>query len=90
MNRPASRSSRSARRQHRRGSVGSEPLPYSSDHWKWFWIGLGAIVFGYISLSVPPVNGFVSMTIAPLLLIAGYCIIVPMALLLREKDKTSD
>jgi hypothetical protein len=46
---------------------------------------------GYIFLSIPPVNGFMSMTVAPFLLVAGYCVIIPLALLAGEKkDKAPE
>jgi hypothetical protein len=43
------------------------------------------VALGYIFLSIPPVNGFISMTVAPLLLVSGYCVILPFALLAKEK-----
>lgn len=81
MNRPTNSPSRSSRRQARRRVISSLPLPYTQRNWRLFWIGLCVIALGFISLSVPPVNGFFSMTLAPLLLVAGYCVIVPLALL---------
>ena len=39
-----------------------------------FLAGLGAIVIGYIALA----SG--SMTVAPALLVAGYCLLIPWAL----------
>lgn len=42
-------------------------------------IALGVIVLGYILLA----NG--SITIAPLLLVAGYCGLLPWAILARER-----
>jgi hypothetical protein len=87
MNRPAQRPPRAARRQARRGAVLPQPLPYTQRNWRLFWIGLAVIALGYIFLSIPPVNGFMSMTVAPLLLVAGYCVILPFALLAREKKE---
>ncbi len=85
MNRPTNRPPRAARRQARRGVVLPQPLPYTQRNWRLFWIGLGVIGLGYIFLGIPPVNGFISMTVAPLLLVAGYCVILPLALLAKEK-----
>ena len=31
-----------------------------------------------------------SITLAPILLVLGYCVVIPVALLLRIKNKTSD
>jgi hypothetical protein len=87
MNRQTNRPSRAARRQSRRRPIQPQPLPYTGRNWRLFWIGLGAIVLGYITLGMPPVNGFMTMTVAPLLLVAGYCVIIPLALLAGEKKK---
>ncbi|MDZ7386083.1 MAG: hypothetical protein ONB07_08165 [candidate division KSB1 bacterium] len=48
-------------------------------------IGLVVIVVGYVCLAQPPVNGFLTMTVAPILLVAGYCVIMPLAILWRGK-----
>lgn len=43
--------------------------------WKLFGLGLVAIVVGFVLLS------FNNITIAPLLLVLGYCVLVPLAFL---------
>ena len=43
--------------------------------WKLFAIGLGAIVLGYVLLAIN------NITIAPVLLVLGYCVLVPLAFL---------
>lgn len=43
--------------------------------WKLFGIGLGAIVLGYVLLAIN------NITIAPVLLVLGYCVLVPLAFL---------
>lgn len=48
------------------------------------WIALSTIALGYIFLSIPPAEGFFSLTLAPILLVAGYCVLVPLAILLRS------
>jgi len=53
-----------------------------------FWIALGTIALGYIFLSIPPAEGFFSLTLAPILLVAGYCVLVPLAILLRSERDT--
>ena len=46
--------------------------------------GLLVIGVGYGLLSLPPHDGFWSLTAAPVLLILGYCGLVPLGLLLRR------
>ena len=56
---------------------------------RWNWIlgaaGLLAIVSGYVLLSVPPVDGFLSLTLAPFLLVGGYCVLIPAAIMAGGK-----
>ncbi len=43
--------------------------------WKLFAAGIGAIVIGYVLLAVNDI------TLAPILLVLGYCVLVPLAFL---------
>ncbi len=43
--------------------------------WKLFGIGMAAIVLGYVLLAIN------NITIAPVLLVLGYCVLVPLAFL---------
>jgi uncharacterized membrane protein len=58
-------------------------LPFSKRNWRFFFLGLGVILIGYIFLSIPPAQGVFSLTLAPILLVVGYCVIIPVAILLR-------
>lgn len=60
-------------------------LPFTRKNWTLFAIGLAVIGLGYVLLRVPPVNGPLSLTVAPILLVAGYCVIIPAAILVREE-----
>jgi hypothetical protein len=49
-----------------------------------FAIGIFVIVIGYITL------GYGSITLAPILLVLGYCVIIPIAIIInggREKPR---
>jgi hypothetical protein len=59
-------------------------------HWKLFALGLVCIGAGYIALSIPPAEGFLSLTAAPLLLVCGYVVIVPLSLLINKKPPAAD
>ncbi|MCI0531288.1 MAG: DUF3098 domain-containing protein [candidate division Zixibacteria bacterium] len=61
-----------------------EPLPFGKRNYLWFGIALVTILIGYIFL------GYGSITIAPILLVLGYCVLVPVAILIpSEKKKAS-
>jgi len=44
-------------------------------------LGVGALIFGYIAL------GKGSTTVAPVLLVAGYCVLIPASLLIRGRGQ---
>ncbi len=53
-------------------------------------IGVLALVIGFFALSRPPVTGFMTMTFAPILLTIAYCVIFPLAIMLRGSKKESE
>lgn len=48
--------------------------------------GIAVIVIGYIALSVKPWDSFLALTVAPILLVLGYCVIVPFGIIYRKKS----
>lgn len=60
-------------------------LPYTRENYILFAVALVLIVLGYFALSKPPWNSFMSLTVAPILLVLGYCVIIPIALLYQKK-----
>ena len=52
-----------------------------------FGIGLCIIFLGYIVMATGETESLQSVKIAPLILIVGYCIIIPAAILVKPKDK---
>jgi uncharacterized membrane protein HdeD (DUF308 family) len=60
----------------------SEGLPFTKLNYYVFAAGLLAIVLGYFTLS----QG--SITLAPILLVVGYCVIIPVAILYRGKESS--
>jgi hypothetical protein len=55
-----------------------------------FAAGIAVILIGYPCLAQPPVDGFLSLTLAPILLVLGYCVIIPIALLLGDKEAETE
>ena len=54
-------------------------------------IGLGLLVIGYILMAQPPVNGFLSLTLSPIVLLIAYLIVIPIAIMYgRGKDGAED
>jgi len=54
----------------------TNPAPAAKKfRWKLFAIGMAAIVLGYVLLAIN------NITVAPILLVLGYCVLVPLAFL---------
>lgn len=51
-------------------------------------VGLLFIILGYIALSGNVVDGARQLTLAPILLLLGYCVIIPIGIMYRKKEKT--
>ncbi len=47
--------------------------------------GIALIIIGYFLMSENSVNGFLPTIIAPVLLILGYCVVVPFGILYTDK-----
>ena len=75
---------RSAQRVQDRRPGGLQGLPFTRLNVAVFAAGIGVILLGYLCLAQPPVDGFLSLTLAPILLVLGYCVLIPISLLLRE------
>lgn len=61
-------------------------LPFTRKNWSLAIAGLAVIVLGYVFLRIPPAEGFLSLTLAPVLLVVGYCVLIPMAILVRDQS----
>jgi len=61
-------------------------LPFKRENYRLFGIGILIIVLGYVALSRGPWDSFWSLTLAPILLVLGYCVIIPVAILYRKKS----
>ncbi len=59
--------------------------PFGRRNYKLAAAGLAVIAIGYVLLSIPPADGFLSLTLAPLLLVVGYCVLIPAAILVRDE-----
>jgi len=62
-------------------------LSFTAQNYYLFLAGILVILAGYYFLGQGPANSFSSLSIAPVLLVVGYCILIPLAILFR-RDKT--
>lgn len=64
-------------------------FPFEKINYIIIGIGLASIIAGYIALSVPTVEGFYPLVLAPILLVLGYCVIIPVGIMYRKREKTA-
>lgn len=67
------------------GSKKEKILPYTRENAVILLVGLAVVVAGYAALSKGPWNSFWSLTLAPILLVLGYCVIIPVGLIYQKK-----
>lgn len=59
-------------------------LPFGKSNMLLFAAGLLAVILGFVTLSLG------SDTIAPILLVLGYCVIIPISIIVKDKRKAAD
>lgn len=55
--------------------------PFGTRNYILFGLGLLVIIVGYISLSAG------SITLAPILLVLGYCVLIPISIIIKGKSE---
>ena len=63
-----------------------ESWNFSAPNYVLFGIGVALIIVGYLIMATGEVNSFQSLTLAPIMLFIGYIIVIPTALIYREKS----
>ena len=58
--------------------------PYKRKNYLLFGVGVFVIIVGYLIMYLGDVNSFQSLVISPLLLLLGYLVIIPLALLYKK------
>ena len=58
--------------------------PYKRKNYLLFGFGVFVIIVGYLIMYLGDVNSFQSLVISPLLLLLGYLVIIPVALLYKK------
>lgn len=60
-------------------------LPLEKTNFVIIGIGIAVLVIGYLLMSSNSVDGFTNTVIAPILLVLGYCVIIPYGILKKTK-----
>ncbi len=73
-------------RKSRERSNKPSQLPFTKRNYQIFGLGILILILGYLSLMKGPVDSFWSLTLAPILLVIGYAVIIPISFLYKEKQ----
>lgn len=65
-------------------------LPFGRENMFILAIGLVILVVGYILMAQPPVDSFWSLTLAPIVLMIAYLIVIPYAIMHGHKKNKSE
>ena len=63
-------------------SIGA--LPFNKTNYMILGAGLLSIVLGYIALGQEPWDGTMPLVVAPILLVLGYCVLIPLGILFHK------
>ncbi len=57
--------------------------PFSKKNYMLFLIGIATIILGYILMYTGETSSYQSIVIAPIVLVIGYCIIIPISIFIK-------
>ena len=66
-----------------------DALPFTKTNYQILACGIVMIILGYIALSQEPWDGFWPLDVAPVLLVLGYCVLIPLGILFRKRTEES-
>jgi hypothetical protein len=65
-------------------------LPFNKSNYQILGGGLLCIILGYIALAQEPWNGTMPLVVAPILLVLGYCVLIPIGILFRRRTSSEE
>ena len=71
----------------RRKPSKEEKLPLGKQNFVIIGLGVVVIIGGYLAMLEGSVEGFLPLVVAPVLLVLGYCVIIPIGILYRKSDQ---
>ena len=63
---------------------------FSTVNFKLLGVCVLLLIIGYIFLGQGPVYNHISWSVAPIILVAVYCILIPITILYKKKEDNSD
>ena len=68
----------------RRKITREEHLPLGRENFIILGVGLAVIIAGYLAMIEGSVEGFLPLVLAPILLVTGYCVLIPFGIMYRK------
>ena len=72
------------KREVRKRGHKEESMPLARQNFLIIGVGLLVILAGYLAMMEGSVEGFLPLVVAPVLLVLGYCVIIPLGILYRK------
>lgn len=82
MAKPIRKPIRKSEQKHR--SLVNEPLPLGRENYFILGAGILVIVAGYLAMLEGSVEGFLPLVLSPILLVSGYCVVIPIGIMYRK------
>jgi hypothetical protein len=60
-------------------------LPFTKLNYQILGAGIFFLILGYIALAQDPWDGTMPLVVAPILLVLGYCVLIPLGILFRKQ-----
>jgi len=61
-------------------------IPLARKNYAIMGIGIVVIVAGYLSMLEGSIEGFLPLVVSPILLVIGYCVIIPLGILYKKSS----
>jgi hypothetical protein len=61
-------------------------IPFAKENYVIMGIGIAVIVAGYLSMLEGSIEGFLPLVVSPILLVIGYCVIIPLGILYKRSS----
>ena len=78
------------KRSQRQKKFGEGNIPLARENYMIMGLGLVVIVAGYVAMLEGSIEGVLPLVVSPILLVIGYCIIVPLGILYRKSPAGQD
>ena len=75
------------RKESRRKGGSEGKLPLGKENFVILGIGVLVILIGYLAMLEGSVEGFLPLVVAPILLVLGYCVVIPFGILYRKSTR---